>query len=248
MILKPFFSYYGGKYRISHLYPEPRYDSVIEPFAGAAGYSTRYSEKKVRLFDLNPVIVDLWNYLITVEASEVRKLPVGKIEDISALDIPQPAKYLLGFWYAKARSSPCNKPCGWVNKEKRLSRFYWGKAARERVARQVEHIRHWTCELKSWEQIADYEATWFVDPPYSNSAGRAYPFNKIDYPLLGQWCLHRKGQVIACDGGTRPEFDWLPFKLLTTINKSASPKGGKAVFKKEFIYHRSDAKVGFGLY
>lgn len=244
MIIKPMFSYFGAKYRIAPLYPEPRYSTIIEPFAGAAGYSLHYADRKVRLFDVNPVIVELWNYLIKVEESEIRSLPIGKIEDIRELPICQEAKWLIGFWAAKARTTPCNKPCGWVNKEKRLSRMYWGPHARERVAKQVKHIRHWTCELKSWEQIADYEATWFVDPPYSNSAGRSYPFNKIDYPLLGEWCKHRKGQVIACDG---PEGTWLPFKLLTINNKSASPKGGKAVFKKEMIWTKSDLKVGFGL-
>lgn len=247
MILKPFFSYYGAKYRIADKYPEPRYGTIVEPFAGAAGYALHYADRKVRLFDVNPVIVGLWNYLIKVKEEEIRSLSIGPCEDIRELPICQEAKWLLGFWYAKARPTPCNKPCTWLNKEKRLSRFYWGAAARERVAKQVKHIRHWTCEQKSWCDIPDFEATWFVDPPYSNSAGKAYPFHEIDYPLLGQWCMHRRGQVIACDGGTRPENDWLPFKLLTTINKSANPKGGKAVFKKEFVWTKSDLKVGFGL-
>lgn len=194
------------------------------------------------------MIVGLWQWLIKVEESEIRRLPVKDITDIRELDICQEAKWLIGFWAAKARPAPCNKPCTWMNKEKRLSRGYWGAQYRERVASQLKFIRHWTCELLSWECIPDYEATWFVDPPYSNSAGRAYKFNEIDYPLLGQWCLHRKGQLIACDGGTRPEHDWLPFTLLTEINKSANPKGGKAVFKREFVYHKSDKKVGLGLY
>lgn len=45
-----FFSYFGGKYMRSTHYPSPNYDIVIEPFAGAAGYSTRYMLGKKQSF------------------------------------------------------------------------------------------------------------------------------------------------------------------------------------------------------
>jgi hypothetical protein len=32
--LRPFFSFYGGKWRIARHYPTPKYDIIIEPFAG----------------------------------------------------------------------------------------------------------------------------------------------------------------------------------------------------------------------
>ena len=35
--LKPFFTYYGGKYRAAPKYPEPVHGSIVEPFAGSAG-------------------------------------------------------------------------------------------------------------------------------------------------------------------------------------------------------------------
>lgn len=37
------FSYYGSKSKIVSLYPKPRYNLVIEPFAGCAWYSLLYS-------------------------------------------------------------------------------------------------------------------------------------------------------------------------------------------------------------
>jgi site-specific DNA-adenine methylase len=32
-------SYYGGKSKIVQYYPDPKYDTIIEPFAGSAQYS-----------------------------------------------------------------------------------------------------------------------------------------------------------------------------------------------------------------
>jgi len=39
------FSYFGSKARIGNKYPKPIYDTIIEPFAGAAGYSYAHSHK-----------------------------------------------------------------------------------------------------------------------------------------------------------------------------------------------------------
>jgi hypothetical protein len=33
-MLRPFWRYYGGKWRAAPRYPAPRYDTIIEPFAG----------------------------------------------------------------------------------------------------------------------------------------------------------------------------------------------------------------------
>ena len=50
--LRPFFGYYGGKWRdaVKH-YPAPQFDIVMEPFAGSAGYALRYAERNVVLCD-----------------------------------------------------------------------------------------------------------------------------------------------------------------------------------------------------
>ena len=51
--LKPFFSYFGGKWRTAKHYPGPSRDLIIEPFAGSAGYSVRHPHKAVILNDLS---------------------------------------------------------------------------------------------------------------------------------------------------------------------------------------------------
>jgi hypothetical protein len=49
--LYPFFTFFGGKWRSYLKYPPPIYDNLFEPFAGSAGYSLRYYNKKVMLVD-----------------------------------------------------------------------------------------------------------------------------------------------------------------------------------------------------
>lgn len=53
MILRPFFRYYGAKWRAVHagLYPEPQHRFICEPFAGAAGYALHYPHLAVELID-----------------------------------------------------------------------------------------------------------------------------------------------------------------------------------------------------
>jgi hypothetical protein len=54
-LVRPFFGYYGGKWRdsVKH-YPKPQFETIIEPFAGSAGYSLRYASHNVRLYEIDP--------------------------------------------------------------------------------------------------------------------------------------------------------------------------------------------------
>ena len=48
------FAYYGAKHELARKYPRPRYPLIIEPFAGAAGYSCHWAHRgtNVMLIDL----------------------------------------------------------------------------------------------------------------------------------------------------------------------------------------------------
>jgi site-specific DNA-adenine methylase len=52
------FSYYGSKTKLVHLYPPPKHDTIIEPFAGAAAYSLYgdHWQKQVILYDAYPKV------------------------------------------------------------------------------------------------------------------------------------------------------------------------------------------------
>lgn len=209
MKLKPFFCFYGGKWRAVPRYPSPEYSHLVEPFAGAAGYATRYFDRDVHLFDVDPVIAGLWNYLIHVPASDVRKLPL-LIEHVDLLRCCQEAKWLIGFWLNKGSSTPKNVPSKWMRDGTRPN-SYWGEAIRDRIALQVEHIRHWRVTNTSYADGPNQAATWFIDPPYSTPAGSHYKHVLTDYASLAQWCRTRRGQVIVCE---QKGADWLPFKHL----------------------------------
>lgn len=205
--MKPFFTYYGGKYRIAPKYPRPKWAELVEPFAGSAGYSVRNHIHRVRLYDVNPKVVATWEYLIKTSPEEILALPTD-FDDVRDLNVCQEAKWLIGWWLNKGTASPRNKPSKWMKSGTR-DNSYWGEVVRERIANQVVRIRHWEVKLLPYYAIPlTRKSCWFVDPPYQTS-GVHYPHNQIDYQRLRDWTLSLPGQVIACgqDGDS-----WVPFK------------------------------------
>lgn len=212
MSLRPFFSYYGGKWLAALRYPAPTHGLIVEPFAGAAGYATRHSARGVLLIDADPVIAGLWQYLIDVRASEIRSIPLT-VEHVDDLRVCEEARNLVGFWLNKGCAAPRKRPSAWMRSGIRPGCF-WGEAVRNRLAWQVEQIRHWRVACGSYScDVDDHRATWFVDPPYKG-AGRHYCYSEIDYAHLAGWCRSRIGQVIVCEaeGAT-----WLPFRSLASV-------------------------------
>lgn len=214
MNLKPFFTYLGGKYRTAHKYPAPRHDVIVEPFAGSAGYAVRNHERQVILVERDEKIAAVWRYLLTASPDEVAALPlVGEgwqtTDDLTHL--PPGARYLIGLWLNKGTASPRKTPSAWCRSGIRPNSM-WGMAIRERIAGQLDAIRHWRLIESDYSSAPDVEATWFVDPPYVGK-GHQYRFGSslIDYAALGAWTLARPGQVIACEG---PGATWLPFEPL----------------------------------
>ncbi len=214
--LKPFFPFYGSKWRDARRYPVPRDGVVCEPFAGSAGYATYFNPRAVTLLDLDPIIVGVWSYLIRVTPAEVLALPdlaVG--ESVDTLPVPQEAKWLIGFWLNRGSAQPKKSRTAFSTRTER-SQLVWSERARVRIAAQVELIRHWKVSQGSYETAPRDAETWFVDPPYVDK-GRYYRFRSVDYAALGAWCRDLPGFVIVCeqDGAT-----WLPFEPLATIKST----------------------------
>lgn len=63
MKMQPFFCFYGAKWRAAPSYPSPGLATVVEPFAGAAGYSVRNHDREVILVEKDETIAALWAYL-----------------------------------------------------------------------------------------------------------------------------------------------------------------------------------------
>ena len=220
---KPFFSFFGSKFRVAIHYPAPTHNTIIEPFAGSAGYSLRYPEKQVKLFDLDPIICGVWRYLISVSPEEIRSLPLV-FDHVDDLNICLEARSLVGFWLNKACTQPAKSASKWMRDyQSEQPGVYWGQRIRERIASQLPYIRHWTITQGSYLDIPNQDATWFVDPPYE-VAGRAYRFHDLDYPALGEWCKANSGQVIVCENAGA---SWLPFQPFKTIKALEGKRGGK---------------------
>ena len=223
--LWPFFCFYGGKWRAAPRYPKPLHKTIVGSFAGAAGYETRYADHDVILVETDPVIAALWRWLIATTPSDILSLP-AEIPDgtiVTTLDIPKEAQALIGFWCNKGTSAPSLQPSKWMRDRWRPKSF-WGIEIRERIAKQVQAIKHWQLIEGDYTNAPNIVATWFIDPPYSGAAGRLYKYNKIDYTALGAWCRTREGQVMVCEnvGAT-----WLPFKPYITIKGLEGAHGKK---------------------
>jgi site-specific DNA-adenine methylase len=224
--LRSFFTYYGGKWRLAPKYPAPLHDTVIEPFCGAAGYATRYYQKKVILYDSSPIIAGIWDYLIRSSAEEIRCLP-SFVDHIDDHRICQEAKWLIGFWLQPATFYPCKITSKYMLYDTNGTRT-WGPKVKERIASQVDFIRHWEIHCKQYHAAPNMAATWFIDPPYNNKAGKKYTQKMHDYRHLSHWCQTRLGQVMVCENeGAR----WLNFKpFADTI--SANGRNRKRVSKE----------------
>lgn len=223
-MLKPLFPFYGSKWRDAKRYAAPS-GTVIEPFAGSAGYCVFYEPAKVVLYDLDPIIVGVWDYLINAKASEVLALPDLEVgQNVDSLALPQEVRWLIGFWLNRGSAQPKKTKTAFSARTER-SQLVWSERARIRIASQVDRIRHWKIHYGSYQSAPRLNGTWFVDPPYVDK-GRYYRVNDVDHVRLGDWCRHLPGTVIVCE---QAGADWLPFEPLATI-KSTRGTSTEVVF------------------
>jgi site-specific DNA-adenine methylase len=227
--LGPFFPYYGAKWRTSSAYPAPKWAHIVEPFAGAAGYSIRWNEvKNIALFDASPHVVAAWSYLIRAASnpSALQALPdlVRHVDEV-----PEDARSLVGFWLNPGSGMPKKSAS---NRADPTAKVYfpgsvWSAKTKARLLREVPYIRDWRILQCDWRQVfADLDSaqpcTIFVDPPYVG-AGRHYhgaKWSDSDYAELASACRRADAlghQVIVCEGAGAK---WLPFQELHSFHGS----------------------------
>lgn len=214
------FPYFGRKTRIAGLYPRPTHDTIIEPFAGSAGYAlhTDHWLRRVVLIEKHPDIAELWRWLINESTTreQILELPdMHKGEDLTELGfgpIGSPTRTLASL------SSPSSnfrktKVSEWMQKG-------WPQV-RADLAANLHKVKHWELIEGDYREAPTLEATWFVDPPYQKiSHGYDSDRTDIDFRALGEWCLSRPGQLIVCEESGA---DWLPFEPLSakrTLNNT----------------------------
>lgn len=214
--LPPCFPYFGGKHKYSARYPRPLHQTIIEPFAGSAGYSHRYWWHEIMLVEKDTRLVDLWRYLIAATRHDILALPVLKsgddIRDFKYLSYEE--RLLLSYWVGVG-AAPANKVTYWgASRQASVGR-------RQRLADNVHKVDHWQIIEGDYSDVRDRRATWFIDPPYAEM-GHRYRHSNIDYHELAQWCLIREGQVIVCENN---DADWLPFSPLYEMSGMKSRTG-----------------------
>lgn len=228
--MRPFFPYYGSKWRTARLYPRPACGLVVEPFAGSAGYATYWTPPRVLLIDADPIVCGVWQYLIRASRRELLALPdVEAGEDVQTLGLPQEAAWLVGFWLNRGSAQPKRTISAYSSRRDR-GQLVWGDAVRQRLAHQAQFITHWRVELADYTAAPGGPATWFIDPPYVNK-GRHYRMRSIDYPRLAEWVQGREGQVIVCENEGA---DWLPFRHLADI-KAQSGTSDEAMYLDDSV-------------
>jgi len=204
-------SYYGSKSKVVDLYPPPKQDKIIEPFAGSARYALKWFDRDILLVDKYEVVVNLWKWLQQCGEKDILGLPElerGKKFDTNGLIEEQ--INLLGFIAGQGVARP-QMTCGsfeGMNSYK----------SKKRIAENLFKIKHWEIKLGSYEDIENQKATWFIDPPYQ-FGGEYYKHStkNIDFANLAEWCKSRLGQTIVCEN---TKADWLDFKPMKEMQGS----------------------------
>ena len=186
----PFFKIFGSKWQLAADLGPPQHDHVIEPFAGGAGYSTRWEPKRVTLIERDPVIAGAWSYLIKATPEEILRLPV-QVNEIAELEnnrkVPEEARNLIGFWLNSGVAQPAKRRSQWA-RWPCLAASYWGRTVRLQIASQVPKIKHWRIIEGSWENAPD--AVAHIDPELSDAALTMMHKNMHAEVLPAEKCLN----------------------------------------------------------
>lgn len=235
--MRPFFSYYGAKYTMAKHYGPPRGDTVIEPFAGSACYSTYWNVERAILCDLSPDICAVWRFLIEADASEIEALPDAFETAEQMLSLPDGPRQLCGFWVSKGRAEPSKALSPWYFQYRNENNCrVWGRAVKHRIIAQMPMIRKWRVYNRSYSEAPDIpDAHWHIDPPYNNSAGSRYPFSSVDYRHLSFWARTRRGHVDVCENEGA---DWLAFEPLHSVVTLRGRRSGAV--SKEAVWSRGE--------
>jgi hypothetical protein len=237
MKIGPLFKWFGSKWQSAKHYPQPEHDTIVEPFAGGAGYSLNHAERQVVLWDEDPHVTELWKWLVLyATSSDVMDIPVGLPAgtDISALDLSYGQKLLLKNWQRTNNVGECWTISPWGDKPGQ-----WTANTRARVAEQIHAVKHWI--VVDPMSYVSTPATWFIDPPYRYNYRYSRKLPPFDYDALVSLVqtIHRDSLLIVCEAlgknGERP--DYLPFveshRAVTSRRKSTQSR-----HSRELVYVR----------
>lgn len=202
------FSYYGSKSKLVDYYPPPKFDKIIEPFAGSARYSLKYWQNDILLIDKYKNVVDVWLWLKQCSIGDINSLPkLKKGDDIRKMNLSESEFLFLSFACSAGSAGPRYSVSNFGEEN--------AKTLYKNTIENLHKIKHWNIELGNYEDLQNEEATWFIDPPYQ-FGGHEYKFSnkEIDFNKLADWCKNRNGQTIVCEN---TKADWMEFKPMVSF-------------------------------
>lgn len=258
------FVYYGGKKGLARYYPPPAYNTIIEPFAGSAGYALHWWRPGVRvvLVEKDPAVVGLWRRLQAPDAADDLRAvvcpPVGeRISDALVLlgqggqcgqggqggnqkaEAQVPLASLIAGGASQMQTAFAGRAFAVTS---RMARDWPSHQAR--LIRSLPTIRDWEVIEGDYTDAPDVRGSWFIDPPYyvppdrpcTNGDGYRMGASQIDFDHLAGWCRERKGQVVVCEQEGATWLPFRPFREMTTAN-------GDGQRRTEVIWSRTPGRA-----
>lgn len=216
------FSYYGSKSKVVNYYPPPKFNKIIEPFAGSARYSLKYWQNNVTIVDKYKVIIDVWKYLQSASKNDILGLPkLQKGDDLNNFNLTQPEKDFLGFLICAGVSQPVKKVASFEG-------IGINRGMIEKTANNLHKIKHWIIKQGDYEDLENEEATWFIDPPYQFGGEHYKESSKnLNFKDLAEWCKSRNGQIIVCEN---TKATWMDFKPMKQIQGAGNTDTTEAIW------------------
>ena len=217
------FDYYGSKNMLAKMYPEPKYDLIVEPFAGSAAYSMYWLHRnpnlKAVLVEKSERVFGMWKWLKSATEKDLDNLVS---ECVLGQKTTNP-------FIMSTQTSNAFFHCRYMTINQRMVDRLPGSVKRMKMLLPV--MDRVNVVLGDYSALNNAEATWFIDPPYQPVEGsvRGNGYDKksgcsadcIDFKALGKWCKSRTGQVIVCE---QEGADWLPFRVLRSAKNSQNKK------------------------
>lgn len=239
MRVGPLFKWFGSKWQSARRYPAPIGDSIVEPYAGSAGYALNYAEKSVMIFDNDPNLLRLWPWLIA-EATEasVRDIPIGLPvgTDVRTLGLSDGQALLLKHWQRTNNVGDCWTTSPWGHLPGQ-----WTANTRARVSEEVGAVKHWVFSPELNPSLP--RSTWFIDPVYLFN----YRYRNgadFDHSAVAQLVgsIAQDSLVIVCEAAEKSTGrlpDYLPF-VASHQSVTSRRKASQSHHSREAIFVRGN--------
>lgn len=238
------FKWFGSKWQSAKHYPKPEHDTIVEPFAGGAGYSLNYVDKNVVIWEDDPNLTVLWKWLIehaAVNPADIKDIPVNLPigTDIRTLGLSVGQCMLLKHWQRTNNTGDCWTVSPWGHLPGQ-----WTENTRARLFDQITAIAHW--QFRQAIEMIDEPCHWFIDPPYLYNYRYRSNLPDFDYSAFSSFVntINKDSTVVVCEATRKSDGavpDYLPFNH-SHRSVTSRRKKEQSHHSNEVIYVRKGLK------